>query len=216
MEQQENISAERSLQIISESIEQSRRTITRGSWKGMMSWGLICMALALVIGHLWEHTSMGTGANGLWGLLGIVGLVEAYYKKKQPRKPKTFVSKTISQVWGGFGLMAGSLGVACGLMALLGVTPHFVDVPEGLSLTVYVPIVSIIILLMGLAGTITGMILANRVITACCFLAGLVGSIAALFFAGAGQMVVLAAFFALCLVFPALALYYDEKREDNV
>lgn len=216
METNENISAERSLEIIRESIEQSQRAITRGSWRNMMIWGVICMVLALVIGHLWERTSMGPNANFLWFLLAVVALVEAYFKKKQPRKPKTFISKAISQVWGCFGLMAGSLGVIFGLMALFGVAPDLTDVPKDLPVIVYVPITSIVILLIGLAGTITGCLLANRVITVYCFIAGALGCFFSLYFGGATQMYVLAAVFALGLVFPALKLYYDEKRHDNV
>ena len=71
MEEQNKLTAERSLEIIKESIEQSRRDITRGSWKSMLVWGILVAVIALVVGHLWEHTSLGSGAAGLWGILGL-------------------------------------------------------------------------------------------------------------------------------------------------
>ena len=38
MEEQNNMTAERSLEIITRSIEQARRDIERGSWKFMLLW----------------------------------------------------------------------------------------------------------------------------------------------------------------------------------
>ena len=104
------LTAERSLEIISRTLEESRRTITRGSWKSMMLWGISVMVIALVVGHFWAHSSMGPGANGLWGALGLVSLGERWANRNKPKLFETFVSKTLGYVWGSMGVMAGTLG----------------------------------------------------------------------------------------------------------
>ena len=82
MEEQNNMTTERSLEIITRSIEQARRDIERGSWKFMLLWGVAVTIIALIVGHLWAHYPMGPAANGLWGALGIIGLVDNFMKKR--------------------------------------------------------------------------------------------------------------------------------------
>lgn len=211
MEEQNKLTAERSLEIIKESIEQSRRDITRGSWKSMLVWGILVAVIALIVGHLWEHTSLGPGAAGLWGILGLISLVDARRKAKKVKGPITFVSKTIAQVWGCFGVMAGSLGLICGTIAGFGWKVSLLHAPVDASMIVVLPITAIIILFMGLAGMITGCILKNKPIIICCFLAGACGSTLALLVTAPMGMVVLAGVCVVGLIVPALIIRSEEK-----
>ncbi|SFF86937.1 hypothetical protein [Prevotella sp. KH2C16] len=211
MEEQDKLTAERSLEIIKESIEQSRRNITKGSWKGMLVWGIMVAVLALVIGHLWAHTSWGPGANLLWSLLGLAIFVNIWCDSRKPKRPDTFVSKTISQVWICFGVMAGSLGLVCGAIAGFGWKLPVLHAPVNESVVWVFPITPIIILFMGLAGMITGSILKSKAITVCCFIAGIFGNFLGLVFAGPTEMVVLAGVCVVGLVVPALIIRNEEK-----
>lgn len=211
MEEQNKLTAERSLEIIKESIEQSRRDIAKGSWKGMLVWGILVAVIALVVGHLWAHTSWGPGANRLWGLLGLAILVNIWYESRKPKRPTTFVSKTITQVWLCFGIMAGSLGAIGGMLAGFGWKLPVLHAPANGPMIFVFPITAIIILFMGLAGMITGSILKNKAIAVCCFITGAFGSLLALVFAGPTEMVVLAGVCVVGLVIPALMIRYEEK-----
>ena len=211
MEDQNKLTAERSLEIIKESIEQSRRDITKGSWKGMLVWGVLVAVIALIVGHLWKHSSWGPGANILWCLLGLAIVVNIWYDSRKPKRPATFVSKTISQVWTCFGVMAGSLGLVCGTIAGFGWKLPVLHAPVNESMVWVFPITPIIILFMGLAGMITGSILKSKVIAVCCFITGAFGSLLALIFHGPMEMVVLAGVCVVGLVIPALIIRNEEK-----
>jgi hypothetical protein len=204
-----NITAERSLEIIRNSIEQSRRDIERGSWKDMMFWGIVVVLIALMVAYLWENTSMGGGANGLWGLCGIAPFLERRLLRKQFRKPATFISKTLGYVWGSFAIMAGSLGFICFPLVAL----YTKEVNPAVVPMIYLPITAMIILFMGLAGMISGRILGSGAITVCCFLSGALGSVAALVFPGPNEMIVLAAVSFVGLIIPALIIRGKEKKE---
>lgn len=205
------LTAERSLEIISRTLEESRRTITRGSWKSMMLWGISVMVIALVVGHFWAHSSMGPGANGLWGALGLVSLGERWANRNKPKLSKTFVSKTLGYVWGSMGVMAGTLGFVLGMIAFFHIHVP-VLVPDAASQvhTYYVPITAIIILLMGIAGMTSGKILDSKIITYCGFIAGMVGCMLALVMPGPTEMLVLAGVSAVGLILPAWIIKQKE------
>jgi len=50
-----NLTAERSLEIIRESIERSQRTITRNSAVPMIWWGACVVVFSLIIAYLWAN-----------------------------------------------------------------------------------------------------------------------------------------------------------------
>ncbi len=206
------MTAERSLEIITKTIEESRRRITRGSWKSMMLWGVSVAVIALVVGHLWQNTSAGPGANGLWGILGLIGIAEQRYKKRQPQVPETFISKTLSQVWSSLGFMAGSIGLFMGILAFFNIVIPLpvVYYPDHVFESYHIPITALIILLMGIAGMITGRILKSTAITVCCYISGIVGSFLALVYAGPLEMVVLAGVAVVGLIVPALIIKTKE------
>lgn len=216
MEEQKNMTAERSLEIITHSIEQSRRDIERGSWKYMLLWGVSVSVIALVVGHLWKHYPIGPGANGLWGLLGFVGIYDYIMKKRQPRKPLTFISKNINYVWSCFGVMAGSIGFTLGLLGGSSLLSHTTSapLPPGAEVLVYyIPITCIIIFSMGVAGMITGCMLRNKLIVVSSFLSGAIGSILSVMFAGPNEMIVLSGVSVLALILPALVIRFKENGE---
>lgn len=69
METEENkkLSAEQSLKIISEAIEQSRKDMTRSCGKTLLMWGVIICLTATVIGILWKLTG-----SWYWNFMWLV------------------------------------------------------------------------------------------------------------------------------------------------
>ena len=63
MEENSNMTAERSLEIIRESIERSQRTITRNSAVPLIWWGVCVVVFSFIIAYYrytWYHVSQST------------------------------------------------------------------------------------------------------------------------------------------------------------
>ena len=110
MEEKDNLTAERSLEIIRESIERSQRTITRNSAVPMIWWGVCVVVFSFIIAYLWANHG-GPTWNALWAVMWLVGYVGNWIiDKKKETVPTTFVGKTIGYVWTTFGMFCGGLG----------------------------------------------------------------------------------------------------------
>lgn len=212
MKEKENLTAERSLEIIRESIESSQRTITKNSAYSLVWWGICVIAFALLISYLWKNHG-GPVWNVLWAVMWVFGyLGERFYDKRKEPVPENFVSKTIGQVWATFGIFIGAIGmifgvISCGLLTL---TCYASD--GNLSGNLYINLTSIISLCFGIASTITGFITKNRIVQVCGFIAGLGGFFCALKFPWAEQLYVMAVVALIGLVIPGIVIYVQNKK----
>ena len=210
METKENLTAERSLEIIRESIERSQRTITRNSSWSFVWWGSCVVVFAFLIAYLWKQHG-GPAWNALWAVMWIVGyLGERVIGRHREPVPTTFVGRTISQVWGTFGAFMGVMGFVlglygCGLLPAISLKP---GIHEGYA---YINITSIISLCFGIASTITGSVIRNRIVQVCGFIAGLGGFFLAMHYPWAEQLYVMAAVAVVGLIIPGLVIYYQNK-----
>ena len=118
MEDNKNLTAERSLEIIRESIERSQRAIAKNSALPLMWWGSLIVVFAMVIAYLWSNHG-GPVWNALWFIMWIVGAIgNRFIDKKKETVPTTFVGKTIGQVWATFGIIASLVGWAIFLTSM--------------------------------------------------------------------------------------------------
>lgn len=159
-----NLSAENSLRIIAETIERSRRTITKNSGKPLILWGVLVALFSLIIWGLWTKT--GSPAwNFLWFAMSAIGFVcmKTLFRNRE-KVPETEVSRMLGKIWMWFGIFATGffalVWVAWGIRSLTGV--------EG---TLSVDLTLIILLMMGLGGTLSGAVLGNKVVTASALIA---------------------------------------------
>ena len=91
MENNNKLTAERSLEIIAEQIEQSQRMIKKNSALPMIWWGLLVTIFALLIAYLWKHHG-GPVWNALWCLMAIIGLIgNLIIEKRKENAPPSFV-----------------------------------------------------------------------------------------------------------------------------
>ena len=212
MKEKENLTAERSLEIIRESIESSQRTITKNSAYSLVWWGICVIAFALLISYLWNNHG-GPVWNVMWAAMWVIGyLGERVIDKRKEPVPENFVSKTIGQVWATFGIFIGAIGmifgvISCGLLTL---TCYASDGNHSGNL--YINLTSIISLCFGIASTITGFITKNRIVQACGFIAGLGGFFCALKFPWAEQLYVMAVVALIGLVIPGIVIYVQNKK----
>ena len=208
MEENTNMTAERSLEIIRESIERSQRTITRNSALPLIWWGVCVFAFALLISYLWANHG-GPVWNTLWAVMWLVGYTgNRIIDKKKETVPTTFVGKTISHVWTTFGIFCGALGILFGLIGN-GILPLKLIMP---NVFIFGSITSIISLCFGMGTTIMGLILHNRIIQICGLIAGLGGFFGALHFPGHEQLYVMAVVAVIGLVVPGVLIQLQNKK----
>ena len=154
-----NLSAENSLRIIAETIERSRRTITKNSGKPLILLGVLVALFSLIIWGLWTKTGSPIW-NFLWFAMSAIGFVcmKTLFRNRE-KVPETEVSRMLGKIWMWFGIFATGffalVWVAWGIRSLTGV--------EG---TLSVDLTLIILLMMGLGGTLSGAVLGNKVVTA--------------------------------------------------
>lgn len=208
MEEQNNLTAERSLEIIRESIESSQHAITRNSSWTLIWWGSCVVAFSLLIAYLWENHG-GPAWNALWAVMWGTGyLGEWIISKHKKPVPTNFVSKTIGHVWATFGIFMCLFGLILGLIGG-GIIPVKLTVPETLY---YINITSIISLCFGIASTITGFIIKNRIVQICGLIAGLGGFFCALQYPWVEQLYVMAVVAIIGMIIPGVIIYYQNKE----
>ena len=129
------LSVEKSLEIISEAINNSQRDFQRRGGTAMLIWGTTVILVSGIVllgltlsdnNHLW---------NLAWFLIPFIGwpLNQLVFKRIESKgKGENFVSRSVGIVWGIFGILA----IAVGIMAF------FIPIPTN----------GVIILLLGMAG----------------------------------------------------------------
>ena len=208
MEEKNNLTAERSLEIIRESIERSQRTITRNSAVPMIWWGACVVVFSFISAYLWANHG-GPVWNFLWAVMWLVGYVgNRMIDKKKETVPTTFVGKAIGYVWTTFGMFCGGLGFLFGLIGS-GILPLELIMP---NVYAFGCITSIISLCFGMGTTITGLIIHNRIIQVCGFIAGLGGFFSALHFPGHEQLYVMAAVAVIGLIVPGVLIQLQNQK----
>ena len=161
MEQNNEMSAQQSLQIITETFNKSRKGILRNSAKYFLLWGALLTAISLVIYLLWNLTGKPQW-NFLWFAMPAIGYpLAALMGKYDVAVPQNEVSKMLTGVWRVFGVFAITLSVVAICL-----------VPMNVSL--------IIVIILGLAECMSGVLLKNWPIIVCGFLLGVGGAVVAM------------------------------------
>ncbi len=153
-----NFSAENSLRLIAETIERSRRTIAKNSGKPLILWGSLVSLTAVIIYILWSLT--GSPAwNFLWFAMSAVGAVAMRSMMRNSEKvPDTEISRTLGKIWMWFGIF--STGFFALVWAAWGVR-----CAVGIEGPLRVDLTLVILLMMGLCGTLSGAVLKFKPIT---------------------------------------------------
>ena len=208
MEEKYNMTAERSLEIIRESIERSQRTINKNSAIPLIWWGICVVLFSLIIAYLWNNHG-GPVWNMLWAVLWLVGYAGNWLiDKRRERIPTTFVGKTIGHVWATFGVFCCGVGMIFGFIGS-GMLPMELIMPK---VYIFGCITSVISLCFGMGTTITGLVIRNRVIQVCGLVAGIGGFFGALHFPSHAQLYVMAGVAIIGLIVPGLAILIQNQK----
>ena len=165
------MTAQESLSLIAESFNKSRKDILRNSAKYFMLWGTLLTVLSLVIYLLWHFTGKPQW-NGLWFAMPALGYpIAVMMGKYNTVIPQNEVSKMLSGVWSVFGTFAITLSVISVFVVPMHVT-------------------LIIVIILGLAECMSGVLLKNWPIIICGFLLGVGGAVFAMLVKSEAQLLV--------------------------
>ena len=152
MENNEKLTAERSLEIIGEAIEQGRRDVERNAGTPMIMWGTLTCVTGCLVCVLWMLTSSPVW-NVLWFAMCAVGWLVYTMMRRRERAngtPDSYVWRLVRWVWLVFGMLAVSV-------ALIGMLSF--------DATVYasrLPITAAIMLLLMSASAVTAYVLKDK------------------------------------------------------
>jgi len=184
MEENINMTAERSLEIITEQIAQSRRAISKRTGQSLCISGLCTMGMAVVVPiiNLLLKTTLG---HLLWFALPFIILfVLRTTDKNQEHAPVNFVGNLVGKTWvtfGIFGLGFFTLSIVWNSILSHSVTDPMAFVAHRVNFS------PIIFLLMGMAVAMTGHILKSKWLVWFGIIASLVIAIGS--YAGVGEMI---------------------------
>lgn len=171
MEQNKEMTAQESLAIIAETVNNSRKDIVQRSGKYMLVWGIALTIVSLLVFILWKTTGKEAW-NYLWFAMPVIGLVPSILMKKKEatRLPDNTVSRMLGGIWRAFGVFSVSIAVFAILYAHFG-TSLFASLAVGISLS------PMILLLFGMAETVSGIAVKNRAIQVAGYVTGVGGII---------------------------------------
>lgn len=174
---------EKSLQVISDTIAKSRRDFERNAGKPMILWGLVVLVFSIVI-WITLRTTGNLMWNMLWFGIPVVGwpLSHILLKDKEVKGAKNFVNDTIGQIWISYGIFAVVIA-----LALIFIASEYIGV--------------ITLALLGYGAVMTGFVLRNNYVIAGGFITGICGVVALLMFktVDVTAVFIVASFFSLIL-----------------
>ena len=171
MELNNELTAQESLRIITETMNNNRLDITRRSSKHFLLWGALLTFFSLLVYALWKTTD-NSAWNNIWFALPVVGfgLARLMEGKAKETRPQNTISRIVGGIWGAFGIFACLVSLFTVLYTLLDKNP-ISQIVVGASLTAQ------IVLLFGMAEAATGIALKNWAIRIAGFVTGIGGVI---------------------------------------
>ena len=180
MEQNKEMTAQESLKLISETLNKNRQEIVRHGGKYFIMWGILLAVFSVLVFFLWKTTGRAVW-NNLWFGLPLIGfpLARLLKSKEKVISAENEITRMNSGIWGTFGLFACSVALFSVLYGIFGNSPLGAIV-AGAGLTAN------IVLLFGMAETISGIALKNWVIKVAGFVTG-IGGMAIYFLTGVNE-----------------------------
>ena len=180
MEQNKEMTAQESLKLITETMNKNRQDIVRNGGKYFVLWGILLTVFSLVVFFLWKTTGRAAW-NNLWFGLPIIGFPLSYLLSKNEKavRAENMITHMNSGIWRTFAVFACSVAIFTVCYSLIG-TSALGGLVLGASLT------ASIVLLFGMAETISGIALKNWVIKVAGWVTG-IGGLVIYYLTGANE-----------------------------
>lgn len=169
-----NITAQQSFSIITEMVNNSRRSILQNSAKHFLLWGALLTIMSLVI-YETIHITRNPIWNLLWFAMPLIGFPMAHFIGKKTMVPQNIISRQLHGVWLAY----------CAFVVVISAVFMFIA-PQNLTL--------VIIMAFGFAECVSGIILKNWSVIVSGFILGVGGAIAAIMLRSEAQLLL----FTLC------------------
>lgn len=211
METNKEMTAEESLSLITETLNSSRKEITRRSARYYLMWGTLLTVLSLIIYFLWKQTDSAAW-NCLWFAMPVIGWIveRALRGKDESDNIQNDVSRITGGIWATFGVFA--CAVAAFTLAYSYVSDGALEL--GRTIRAMVSVASLtaeIVLLFGLAESACGVALKNWAMKIAGFVTG-IGGLAIYYITGANEeQLFIFTFAGLVLVATGLIIKHQYK-----
>ena len=162
MEENSNLTAERSLEIITQQIAQSRRSVSKEVGDSLFIGGICTMSMSILVGIVnivaANNGMMGIG-HLLWFVLPvIIWLFSRHSNKERAKAPVSLVSTMVAKTWSTFAIFVLCFFATAVIFGFI--TSRLLPLDN--CAVINIKVTPIIVLLMGMSITITGHILKQR------------------------------------------------------
>lgn len=211
IEKNKEMTAEESLSLITETLNNSRKEITRRSGKYYILWGILLTVFSVVVYVLWKMTDKEAW-NCLWFAMPVIGYLLAWLllDRKQEERVSSEVSRITSGIWMTFGIFASAVAVFTLIYSQLNGDSSSI----GRVIRAMVSIGSLtaeLVLIFGLAECACGVALKNWVMKIAGFVTG-IGGLAIYYITGAcEEQMFIFTFAGLVLIVTGLVVKHQYK-----
>ena len=175
MEDNNILTAERSLEIITEQIERSRKSVSEDVGMSLFISGLCIIGIAFVT-SICALLTGNMAFHLLYVLVPVLVIgIERYVKRNKPKAPTSFIGTMVDKTWQTFGIFVLSFFVLSILFNRLMLHDALVADNMQVYFQNRINPVRIILLMMGMAVTINGYILKSKWMVWCGIIGGLGG-----------------------------------------
>ena len=182
MEEKNNMTAERSLEIITEQLERSRKSVSKDTGLSLYISGLCIIGIAILT-SICAVLTHNMAFHLLYVLIPVLVIgIDRYIKRNKPKVPDSLIGTMVDKTWQTFGIFVLSFFVLSILFNKL----MMYDAQVADNMQVYfqnrISPVRIILLMMGMAVTINGYTLKSKWMVWC----GIIGGIGGFFWEAFG------------------------------
>ncbi len=181
-----------SLELISHMIQNTQQKLRAGNGVTFLIFGYTTVAISVIIYFLLK-TTQNNWSNLVWLGIPIVGFILLYFfKRKEVKFSKTYVDRIIRNIW-----------------TVIGFAVFFVSFSAGF---VRIPILSILILLLGIATTLTGLTIKFKPVIICGIL-GMASCILPFLISGYEQSLIYGFCIFVMMVIPGHILNFQGRKQ---
>lgn len=194
--EERKLNEKESLELITQMIQNTKSRLETNCGMPFLFWGYTTVFISILVWYL-VITTQNYYWQYVWFLLPTIAGTGTYLstRNKQP-SVKTHLDKVINYIWMVFGIA----GFAVSCLAIF---------------FWHVPILFIILLLMGMGTTLTGLVIGYRIVTICGIL-GALCSIGCLFYQDFNQILVFAPVFIFMMVIPGHMLNHAARKQKKL
>lgn len=192
------LTEQESLQLISQMIRNAKEKVEKNAGVPFLIWGYTTVAIALAVWYM-VTTTHNPAWHWLWFAIIAIGLPMylLFYSRAKEQQPstKTYVDRVMTNTW----VVIGGSALLVGICAMF----------------VRIPVLFIMLLMMGIGTTLTGLLIRFKAIIVSGVLS-VCASFICLFINPNDQILVFALVFALMMVVPGHILNYSARKQYKI